>query len=223
MHETDPDVQRMLAFCAGDDSAFDPLFDRWARPLLHFLERMVHDAATAEELVQEAFLRVHGARSRYRPEAKFSTWLYRIGTNLALNELRRPRRRRPHSSTDSSPEAPPLYLVSETPSPDDMLEVRRRGARVERELEKLPERQRAALWLSAVEGMSYAEVATALETSEKSVKALVHRARVALVQRLGTGEIGGVEPEFEPKREPKEPENPKKPENDEFESETEVK
>ena len=76
----------MLAFCAGDGSAFDSLFDRWAGPLLHYLERMVVDSGTAEELVQEGFLRVYRAKDRYRPEAKFSTWLYRIGTNLALNE-----------------------------------------------------------------------------------------------------------------------------------------
>ncbi|MCH7598829.1 MAG: hypothetical protein IH973_03660 [Myxococcales bacterium] len=67
----------MLAFCAGDDSAFEPLFDRWGRPLLRYLERMVADSAIAEELVQETFLRVYRARERYRPDAKFSTWLYR--------------------------------------------------------------------------------------------------------------------------------------------------
>jgi RNA polymerase sigma-70 factor (ECF subfamily) len=188
LHETDSDVQRMLEFCAGDDSAFDPLFDRWAQPLLHFLERMVHDKATAEELVQEAFLRVHRARERYRPEAKFSTWLYRIGTNLALNELRRPQRRNRHTSSNS----PALQLVSKAPAPDDLVESLRRGERVGRELERLPDRQRAALWLSAVEGMSYADVASALETTEKSVKALVHRARVALVQRLGVADAAGA-------------------------------
>ena len=66
--------------------------ERWAEPLLRYLERMVGDAATAEELVQESFLRVHGARDRYEPRARFSTFLYRIATNLALNELKRPRR-----------------------------------------------------------------------------------------------------------------------------------
>jgi RNA polymerase sigma-70 factor (ECF subfamily) len=90
--ETDPDVQRMLAFSAGDTSAFDGLFRRWAEPLLHYLERMVGDTGTAEELLQDTFLRVHRARERYQPRARFSTWLYRIATNLALNELKRPRR-----------------------------------------------------------------------------------------------------------------------------------
>lgn len=184
MHRTDLDVQRMLDYCGGDGSAFDALFDRWAEPLLHFLERMVHDTATAEELVQEAFLRVHRARERYRPEAKFSTWLYRIGTNLALNELRRPRRRNPHTDSD----APALHLVSDSDAPDDRLETRRRATWVETELANLPERQRAALWLTAVDGMSYVEVASVLDTTEKSIKALVHRARSSLAQRMGNAE-----------------------------------
>jgi RNA polymerase sigma-70 factor (ECF subfamily) len=144
----DEDAALMLAFCAGDGAAFDALFNRWAAPLLRYLERMLRDSAAAEELVQEVFLRVHGARQRYQPEARFSTWLYRIATNLALNELRRPRRREPHASLDER------------------------------------ERQRAALCLTAVEGLSYAEVAGALEISESAVKALVHRARTALAGRV---------------------------------------
>lgn len=186
MRNADPDVQHMLAFCAGDDAAFEPLFERWGQPLLHYLQRIVDDTATAEELVQEAFLRVHRARDRYRPDAKFSTWLYRIGTNLALNELRRPRRAWPHASTDEPGEKDrkPLHLVSHSPAADQQLETRRRASRVETALAGLPERQRMAIWLSAVEGMSYAEVAAALETTEKSVKSLVHRARVTLADRM---------------------------------------
>ena len=128
MEQKDPDVELMLAFCAGEEAAFDQLFRRWAGPLLRYLERMLGDGALAEELVQEAFLRVHGARDRYEPRARFSTW---------------------------------------------------------RELNHLPERQRIALWLSAAEGHSYAEVAAILETTETSVKALVHRGRSALVARMG--------------------------------------
>src|SRR5262245_20473986 len=90
----------MLAFAAGDEAAFAALFERWSRRLLRFLERLVRDAATAEELAQETFVRVHRARRSYRPDARFSTWLYRIATHLAWNELRRPRRRSPHESVD---------------------------------------------------------------------------------------------------------------------------
>lgn len=181
----DEDVRLMLAFRDGDDAAFDALFERWAGKLLRFLERMVRNEAVAEELVQETFLRVHRARTRYAPDAKFSTWLYTIASNVARNELRRPFRRAPHESTDLEREdARPLALAAEESPVDDIVNARREGAEVEAALQLLPERQRAALWLAAVEGLPYAEVATALETSESSVKALVHRARVALADQL---------------------------------------
>jgi RNA polymerase sigma-70 factor (ECF subfamily) len=170
----DPDVERMLAFCAGDVAAFDQLFERWAGPLLRYLERMVGDTGTAEELVQESFFRVHRARSRYEPRARFSTFLYRIATNLALNELKRPRRRHPHTGEGD------VVLEAAAASTDRLVEQRRAHSDLIGALDRLPERQRMALWLSAAEGHSYKEVADALDTTEKSVKSLVHRARAAL-------------------------------------------
>ncbi len=180
----DEDVRLMLAFRDGDDAAFEALFERWAGRLLRFLERMVRDGAVAEELVQETFLRVYRARARYAPDAKFSTWLYTIASNAARNELRRPLRRAPHESTDAEREGVPLELAAEESPVDEIVNARRMGKDVEAALAQLPERQRAALWLAAVDGLPYAEVAKALETSEPSVKALVHRARVALAEHL---------------------------------------
>jgi len=179
VEQKDPDVELMLAFCAGEEAAFDQLFRRWAGPLLRYLERMLGDGALAEEVVQEAFFRVHRARDRYEPRARFSTWLYRIATNLALNELKRPRRKHVHQEEEKS------YLRAPGPGIDEEVASKRMGEKVERELNNLPERQRMALWLSAAEGHSYAEVASILETTEKSVKALVHRGRSALVARMG--------------------------------------
>lgn len=176
----DEDVRLMLAFQSGDEAAFEVLFERWGGRLLHFLERMVRSRAVAEELVQETFLRVYRARDGYRADARFSTWLYTVAGNAARNELRRPFRRHPHESRDASPEGTGPDLRAGGPAPDDQVHALRVGARVEEALEHLPERQRAALWLCAVEGLSYAEIGAALDTSEKSVKALVHRARVAL-------------------------------------------
>jgi RNA polymerase sigma-70 factor (ECF subfamily) len=173
----DEDVRLMLAFRAGDDEAFNELFRRWSAPLLRYLNRMVWDLAAAEELVQEVFLRVYRSRDRYSPDARFSTWLYRIATNLALNELRRPRYRAIHQSADAEGAAPIRDLAA---APDDVVDARQLSERVEVEMKRLPGKQRAALWLAAVEGFSYAEVAEALEVSEKAVKALVHRARTAL-------------------------------------------
>jgi RNA polymerase sigma-70 factor (ECF subfamily) len=177
----------MLAFCAGDAAAFDALFRRWAGPLLRYLERMLGEVGAAEELVQEAFLRVHRARASYKPDARFSSWLYRIGTNLALNELRRPGRRASHervgeSDGDALPAAP-------QPASDAVVDARREIGLLDQALRALPERQRAALWLVAIEGQSYAEVAASLGVTESAVKALVHRARVSLAGlRDGAGE-----------------------------------
>jgi len=184
LEESDHDVQLMLAFQRGDARAFDALFERWAARLVRFLERMVEDRASAEELAQEAFLRVHRARERYEPGARFSTWLYRIATNLALNELRRPRRRHSHASTGDE-QAGLSELRASEPAADTVVDARRRSEALVRELALLPERQRTALWLAAGEGLSYAEVADVLETTTKSVKSLVHRARATLTARLG--------------------------------------
>ena len=184
MQAGDDDVRLMLALRGGDAAAFDALFARWSGPVLRYLDRIVRDAGTAEDLVQEVFLRVYRARERYEPDARFSTWLFTIATRLAWNELRRPRRHRPHDPIDGEAGKSPLSLVAEQATVDVVVDARRAGARVEEALLQLPERQRAALWLAAVEGLSYAEVAVLLETSDKSVKALVHRARTALAGQL---------------------------------------
>ncbi len=184
MQHGDDDRRVMQAFCDGDESAFDVLFRRWSGRVLRFLERMVREPAVAEELLQETFLRVHRAREKWEPSARFSTWLFSIATNLALNELRRPFRRSVHESTDAEREGAPLELAAEAPAVDDVAHARRVGGDVERALASLPERQRAALWLTAVEGLSYAEVAASLDTSPQSVKALVHRGRSALAEQL---------------------------------------
>ena len=184
MQHGDDDRRLMQAFCDGDESAFDALFRRWSGRVLRFVERMIREPAVAEELLQETFLRVHRAREKWEPSARFSTWLFTIATNLALNELRRPFRRSFHESTDAEREGAPRELAAEAPAVDEVAHVRRVAGEVELALASLPERQRAALWLTAVEGLSYAEVAVSLETSAQSVKALVHRGRAALAERL---------------------------------------
>ena len=188
MQHGDEDRRQMRAFREGDATAFDALFQRWSGRLLRYLERMVREPAVAEELVQETFLRVHRAREKWEPSARFSTWLYTIATNVALNELRRPFRRSPHESTDDDLAGSPRELAAAGPPPDEVAHARRMGDAVETALAELPERQRAALWLTAVEGLSYAEVATSLETTPQSVKALVHRGRSALAERLPEAE-----------------------------------
>ncbi len=171
MGDIDDSAQWMLSFCEGDDTAFDALFARWSQPLLHYLQRMLGEPALAEDVVQEAFLRVYRARDRYKVEARFSTWLYRIGTNLALNELRRAVRKQPHwrieegygeqdgegmSDQGSSSRFGVVKNLESTERPsDERVEIDRKMERVETALGKLPERQRAALWLCSVDGLSY--------------------------------------------------------------------
>jgi len=181
----DDDVRLMLAFRDGDERAFDALFERWAGRVLRFVERIVREPGVAEDLVQETFLRVWRARERYVPEARFSTWLFTIAGNAARNELRRPFRGAAHDSLDLAAEDAKPEPAADGPASDELVDARRTGLGLEAALAQLPARQREALWLRAVEGLSYAEVALALETSEASVKALIHRARVALARAAG--------------------------------------
>src|ERR1700683_4463089 len=101
---TRSDVQLMLDVKAGDDRSFDLLLRKYRTPLVNFLYRMVRDAATAEDLAQEVFIRVYRAREEYAPSAKFTTWMFRIATNLALNSLRDNRHRRADISIDHTVE-----------------------------------------------------------------------------------------------------------------------
>ena len=95
------DVQLMLDVKAGDEASFDFLLQKYRSPLVNFLYRMVRDQATAEDLAQEVFLRVYRARKQYTPSAKFTTWMFRIATNLALNSVRDNRHRRMGISLDA--------------------------------------------------------------------------------------------------------------------------
>ena len=103
------DVQLMLGVKAGDESSFELLLARYRTPLIHFLGRMVKDPAMAEDLAQEVFLRVYRARKGYTPSAKFTTWLFRIATNLALNAVRDER----HRHRDVSIEQPDGSRIAE--------------------------------------------------------------------------------------------------------------
>ena len=164
LREIDPDAQLMLAFQAGDVSAFEKLFERWAQPLLRYLERIVRDAATAEELVQEAFLRVHRARARYVPEAKFSTWLYRIGVNVCLSHVR-----------SKVPATEPMeddgHIDPRSDDPAERVLRVERAARVRAAIIRLPERQRATLVLRMYHELSHQEIASILGNSVGTVKA----------------------------------------------------
>lgn len=181
----DPDAALMLAFQRGDEGAFRLLFERHARAMVAFCHHFVRDAARAEELAQDVFVKLYQAGGRYRPSARFQTFLYRIASNHCLNELRRGEHVARAAERRSGEEpADPDGLASPAPTP----EASAQGAALERAfgalLASLPEKQRAALVLCRLEGLSYEEIAEVLETSVSAVKSLIHRATVSAAAAL---------------------------------------
>ena len=168
----------MLDVKAGDDASFEPLLEKYRIPLVSFLDRMVRDRAAAEDLAQEVFLRVYRARKKYSPNAKFTTWLFRIATNLALNALRDGRHRQGEVSLDQSGEDDrrTMDLPDRRPGIEQHLIERDRAAVIRRAIWALPEKQRAAVLLHKYHELDYDEIARILECSESALKSLLFRA-----------------------------------------------
>jgi RNA polymerase sigma-70 factor (ECF subfamily) len=182
------DVQLMLDVKAGDEESFDLLLHKYRSPLVNFLGRMVHDRATAEDLAQEVFLRVYRARKQYTPSAKFTTWLFRIATNLALNSLRDHRHQRMEVSIDApandDEDAPPRELPTREMRIDEQMVEQDRTEFIRQAVLALPEKQRAAVLLHKYEELDYAEIAKVLECSESALKSLLFRAYESLRVQL---------------------------------------
>jgi len=175
------DVQLMLDVKAGDERSFELLLRKYRTPLVNFLYRMVRDTAAAEDLAQEVFLRVYRARNKYAPSAKFTTWMFRIATNLALNSVRDNRHRRMDISVDHSmnagdEDARPMELPDRAPTIEQKLIARTRSEMILRAVHALPEKQRAAVLLHKYQEMDYDEIARVLECSESALKSLLFRA-----------------------------------------------
>jgi RNA polymerase sigma-70 factor, ECF subfamily len=175
------DVQLMLDVKAGDDSSFELLLRKYRVPLVNFLYRMVGDSGAAEDLAQEVFLRVYRARQQYAPSAKFTTWMFRIATNVALNAKRDGRHRQTEISLDRPGEggeddAPPIEVADRRPGIEHQLIERDRVAFISRAVAALPEKQRAAVLLHKYQEMDYDEIARVLECSESALKSLLFRA-----------------------------------------------
>src|SRR6202040_4013133 len=140
---TRSDVQLMLDVKAGDEASFNLLLQKYRTPLVNFLYRMVRDTATAEDLAQEVFLRVYRARKQYSPSAKFTTWLFRIATNLALNSVRDNRHRQMEVSLDAAPadeDAAPLQLPAREMRIDEHMVERDRADFIRGVISALPEK-----------------------------------------------------------------------------------
>lgn len=177
----------MLAYQAGDERAFDELVEAHSGQVFGLLTRFLGPVAAREDLVQEVFLRVIRARARYRPTARFSTWLYRIVFNLCLNEqARRARRSEVSLEADEGSTTPRLAGLADPDAlaPFEGLERADVVRAVRAAIAALPENQRMALLLAKYEDMPHVDIAVVMDSSEKAIKSMVHRARESLRVRL---------------------------------------
>jgi RNA polymerase sigma-70 factor (ECF subfamily) len=178
----------MLELRAGNMSGFDFLIQKYRKPIVNFMYRMVHNQAVAEELAQEVFLRVYRSRETYRAEARFSTWLYRIATNLGVNYARDTRHERAASTvyldeTDSETGTTPDVADDEPTVEASMLRRERLNA-IRQHVLALPERQRMAVLMHKYEGMDYKQIGDVLKLSESATKSLLFRAYQTLREKL---------------------------------------
>jgi len=186
--EAQSDAEIMLRVKTGDQSAFDYLVQKYRRPMVSFMYRMARNAAAAEDLAQEVFLRVYRSRESYEASAKFTTWLYRIATNLAVNHARDTRHERPEvqisldepdEETGTTVEVPDAGLNAE-----QIMVRRERMLAIRRKVEALPEQQRLAVIMHKYQQMDYKQIADVLKKSESATKSLLFRAYETLREQL---------------------------------------
>jgi RNA polymerase sigma-70 factor (ECF subfamily) len=185
---TDPDATLMLRVKEGDRAAFETLVNRYKQPVLKLVGRTVRDYDEAEDIAQHVFLQVYKSAHRYKISAKFTTWLFTIARNLALNEIRR-RSRHPAESLDAphpgEEEAPARELQTKDQfSPPEAMLHEELKEKVEEALQALPENQRTAILLCQEGEVSYEEIAKILDCSVSATKSLIHRARETLKAQL---------------------------------------
>lgn len=179
------DAELMLQVRAGDQTSFSKLLARHRVPVIHFLFRMVQSQAVAEELAQEVFLRVFRSRHTYEPTAKFTTWLFRIATHLALNWIRDGKHEKLQASLDEPDEkGAPRQWADESRTVEQELLYQVRLNEVRQAIEILPAKQRAAVLMHKYQEMEYAQIAKVLNCSESAVKSLLFRAYETLRARL---------------------------------------
>jgi len=184
----DYDAELMLRVKEGDGASFAVLLEKYRSSVVHFLYRMVQDHPVAEELAQEVFLRVYRSRESYRAEAKFTTWLYRIATNLAVNHARDTKYERtaqsvyldvPDEETGTTPE-----VADDRPTVEQKLLKDERMAAIRKHVMALPERQRTAVLMHKYQGLDYRQIGDVLKLSESATKSLLFRAYQTLREKL---------------------------------------
>ena len=186
----DPDVQLMLRVKEGDEGAFAQLVQNYQNRLIGVFSNMFADTALAEDLAQDVFLRIYRARHGYEPTAKFSTWLFQIASNLASNSRRtKGRKKEVQFAPDTSGSQPVKRAEQFVPEKSALMPARQLDKtelqeRVQMAMEALNDRQRMAILLHKFEGMSYADIAIAMDLSTQAVKSLLSRARENLREAL---------------------------------------
>ena len=179
------DAQLMLRVREGDHSSFGMLLERHRGPVVHFLYRMVQNQAVSEELAQEVFLRVYRSRETYEPTAKFTTWLFRIATHVALNSIRDRKKEKGHESLDEEMlDGTERQVADRQPTVEQEMVHEVKLREVRQAIEALPAKQRAAVLMHKYEGLDYAQIAGVLGCSESAIKSLLFRAYETLRDRL---------------------------------------
>jgi len=187
----DPDIRLMLRVRADEPGAFEEMVDNYQHRLVGVMHHLVGSAEEAEDLAQEVFLRVYRARHKYRPRSKFSTWLFTIANNLALNALRS-RQRKPvvpldvHDSGPLGPRPAEQLVRDRSGAPSHRVQQQELVTVIQKALENLNERQRVAVVLNKFEDMNYCEIAEVMGLTTQAVKSLLSRARSNLRAELQT-------------------------------------
>lgn len=181
----DHDAELMLRVKDGDGGSFALLLEKHRSPVVHFVYRMIQNYAISEELAQEVFLRVYRSRGTYEPTAKFTTWLFRIATHLALNWLRDGKNERGQERLDDdSSDGPSRELPDRKITVEQSMVYEVKLEEVRAAIASLPEKQRAAVLMHKYEEMEYSQIAKVLDCSESAVKSLLFRAYESLRARL---------------------------------------
>jgi RNA polymerase sigma-70 factor, ECF subfamily len=185
-----PDADVVALAQQGREPAFREILRRYERPLFSLIYRMVRDRETAEELAQDTFLKALNHIDRYRADFKLSSWLFKIGNNVAIDHLRKRRLATvsvsgaPHAATEAEVEATSFEIASHAPSALDQLESRELGSAIEKAIAALRPEYRSCILMRHVEGRSYEEIATTLDLPLGTVKTYIHRARLELRRAL---------------------------------------
>ena len=185
-----PDADVVALAQQGREDAFREIIRRYERPVFSLVFRMVRDRETAEDLSQDAFIRVLNHLDKYRSEFKLSSWLFKIANNVAIDHLRKRQldtismHGSPPASTASDIEATSIDLESGGENALDEIEAKELGAEIERAIAKLRPEYRSCIMLRHVEGRSYEEIAATLDLPLGTVKTYIHRARHELRESL---------------------------------------